>query len=181
MSLEGKARSLFWLLFFGGPRGRVAWAHRGLEFSETGLPATRTRSLRGQSRPRRCRHCPAATQSSRAPSTTPLSAPQAPCASLTRFLAQGPRLLPQTLLLCSSSLVPSGCHMPEHTVGVPHVCPRTLSAPRWVRVAVELSSLNLDVAAPWPQPGGLFCDPDADAEVRRGLHLPNVSRPVTTG
>lgn len=101
MTLEGKARSLFWLLFFGGPRGRVAWAHRGLEFGETGLPATRTRSLRGQSRPRRCRHCPAATQSSRAPSTTPLSAPQAPCASLTRFLAQGPRLLPQTLLLCS--------------------------------------------------------------------------------
>lgn len=124
MTLEGKARSLFWLLFFGGPRGRVAWAHRGLEFGETGLPATRTRSLRGQSRPRRCRHCPAATQSSRAPSTTPLSAPQAPCASLTRFLAQGPRLLPQTLLLCSSSLVPSGCHMPEHTVGVPHVCPQ---------------------------------------------------------
>lgn len=59
--------------------------------------------------------------------------------------------------------------------------PRTLSAPRWVRVAVELSSLNLDVAAPWPQPGGPFCDPDADVEVRRGLHLPNVSRPVTTG
>lgn len=167
MTLEGKARSLFWLLFFGGPRGRVAWAHRGLEFGETGLPATRTRSLWAQPRP--VHHAPLCSSgpvreshsfSRSGPTTPPPNA--APMLQLPRPLRLSVTCL-NTLWVCLTS------------------APRTLSAPRWVRVAVELSSLNLDVAAPWPQPGGPFCDPDADAEVRRGLHLPNVSRPVTTG
>lgn len=71
--------------------------------------------------------------------------------------------------------------MSEPTVGVLHSCPRTLATPQRVQVAVELSLLNLDVAAPWPQPDGPFCDLDADTEVQRGLHLPKVSQPVTTG